>query len=136
MPNPETNQCIFEWLKDFFNSRIEYERQIVDERDRRYMTMFEDSEKAVIVALRAINERLGLLNESRSSIADLVNNNPTRIEMAAGFDTVNKELKGINARLDRTEGAGTGKTAIWGFLVGGIGLLAIIIMAIDKLVKR
>lgn len=136
MTEPDNNKCIFDWLKEFFNSRIEYERQIVDEREKRYMALFENNEKAVIIALTAINNRLDLLNESRSSIADIVSNNPTRVEIQSSFDSMSKELKNINARLDRNEGSGVGKNAIWIYLVAGIGTVSIIVTLILTLVKR
>jgi hypothetical protein len=133
--DPES-PCILDLLKENFELRIGHERQIVDEREKRYMTMFENSEKNVVTALESINGRLKLFNESRGTIDNLVKTNPTRIEMKSEFDNVNKELKQIGARLDRGEGSGAGKNAIWSYLVGGLGLLALILTLVNALVKK
>jgi hypothetical protein len=120
------SQWIVDTLKEFFDSKIAYERQISDERDHRYEDRFNSQENAVVVALASINRRLDLLNESRQTIADMIATSPSRAEVKTSFAAIETELKHINTRLDLGEGTHAGRGSMWGWVVGAIGLVALI----------
>lgn len=72
-PPTETSIPIGDWtigsLKAYHDMMVAYERQVADERDRRYQQRFDYQEKNVVTALTAIDKRLDILNELRTGVA-------------------------------------------------------------------
>lgn len=132
------NIVAFTWtvesLKEHFST-------VMAGNDRRYEERFIAQEKATDVALEALNKRFDSVNEFRQTLADQTATFIPRIEAIQRADNnadkitalekrLNESVSSINSRLDLNAGKSTGMNAIWGYLVGAIGLSATIISII------
>ena len=110
-------------LKELLESKLAAQREIMDERDRRYEDRFKGTEertnlalnasdKAVSKAEAATEKRFEGVNEMRSSLNDMTNNLLTKDEAKArfdGFDLTIGEMKGDIISLREFRSAGGGK---------------------------
>ena len=71
-----------------------------------------EREKAIDKAEKSIGERLTLLNELRGGV-------PTKEQ----FDSLVERFGDLKERQDKYEGAGAGKSALWGYAIGVAGLI-------------
>ena len=95
-------------------------------------TAMSAAEKAVQKAEDAANKRFEALNELRDMAADW------RTEFARA-STVDLQIKSLNDKVDaltaksnENVGRGTGRSDIWGFIVGGAGVMAAIVALWSK----
>lgn len=131
----------------------EFIQHLMEERDRRYEERFKAQGEAVRVALDSQAVRFAGTNEWRQTVDALIANCATKGEIIAlqgdfngrlgaladKLDSLEKrsrseveqrtaaiseKVDGLDKRMDRAEGAGHGKREGWGYLVGGIGLIA------------
>jgi uncharacterized membrane protein YfbV (UPF0208 family) len=87
------------------------------------------AEKAVTKAETANEKRFESVNEFRKTLSDQTASFPSRVELQALADRVSD----LATRLDKTEGRSTGLNAGWGYLVGAIGVVGVIIAFVVKL---
>lgn len=115
------------------------------EADRRNDQRFTDMQTALQAALAAVKEetakaeraadrRFESINEFRGLVNDLVSGKVDKAEftlsLASILDRMEdvKERVGRNeTRITRSEGKGAGKDALWGYIVGAVGVLAALI---------
>lgn len=137
------NIVAFTWtvesLKEHFST-------VMAGNDRRYEERFIAQEKATDVALEALNKRFDSVNEFRQTLADQTATFISRAEAIQRADNnaekiaslekrLNESVAAINSRLDLNAGKSTGMNAIWGYIIGAIGLAATIISIVVILNK-
>jgi hypothetical protein len=81
-------------------------------------------------ASAGMDRRLEAINEFRGQLSDQAATFVTRNELQAVIERINA----LSSRQDRQEGSGSGLRAGWGFLVGGIGAVAVIVTVIVEIV--
>jgi uncharacterized protein YdcH (DUF465 family) len=86
-------------------------------------TIHEASERAINKAEVQQEKRMDSLNEFRAQLKDQQVMLITRSEADARFTAISDTLVDLKDRITRTEGKASGYTAVWGYLVGGGGLL-------------
>lgn len=116
---------------------------LINANDKRYEDKFAASDKAVLSALaaqeKAVNAALAAsekavlvaennaekwranANEWRSAMTD----RESRFAMRSDLDA-------LKERIDRSEGKGSGLHVMWGYVVGGIGLVAAVVAAVTS----
>lgn len=114
---------------------LDKERDRFDaERDRRYSERATSDEKALTAALSSVAEALKInalstkeykegANEWRGALNDTVARMPSKLELDAEFRRINDRLNELKAGADVSRGSGAGRGQMWGYVVGGIGLL-------------
>lgn len=118
---------------------------LFDERDKRYAQRFTDLETALRAALAASEKAIGKaeianenrfrgVNEFRQTLSDQAAQFMTRTEAIALTERNTERIRDqgvrhqeLADRFNRSEGRGTGITAGWGYLVGAVSLIAIIV---------
>lgn len=129
--NSETTIPIGDWtigsLKVYEDEKTALLKQLMDERkehlkelrvaDQRAIdAALVSQEKAIVKAENAAERRFELLNELRDGVA-------TKEQVEA----LDKVMDGLASRLDRIEGRSGGLNASWGYLIGGVGLIAAVV---------
>lgn len=112
-----------------------------DERDRQYAQRFSSQQDAVFSALQAAKEavtkaetaadkRFDSVNEFRQTLAEQAEKFMSKDTGDAKFEAIDKALLILNekasvnaSRLDLIKAAGEGAGALWGYILGGVGLL-------------
>lgn len=132
------NIVAFTWtvesLKEHFST-------VIGSNDRRYEERFVAQEKATDVALDALNKRFDSTNEFRQTLSDQAATFIPRAEAIQRADNNAEKISNldkrmtdalaiINSRLDLNTGKSTGMNAVWGYIVGAIGLAATVISII------
>ena len=134
----ETRASVSSWTVDTLLA-------LMDERDQRYGQRFEAqqealtaaliaaekavskaleaAEKAVSKAEIATEKRFESMNEFRDQLRDQAATLLSRVEYAAKVDSLDKAISDLTARVDRRDGTGTGRKDMWGWAVGGAGLI-------------
>jgi Flp pilus assembly protein TadB len=113
-------------------------KDLMTERDRRYEQRFEamdektslaltSSEKAVTKAETATEKRFDSVNEFRSTLSDQANTFLPKGESNEKFKAYDDRLKSLEARLNRSEGVGSGLKAMWGYVLAAIMLVIALI---------
>lgn len=106
------------------------------ERDTRTEQTSKDSKVAVDAALQAAKEAVGAQNESnslaiaKSEAATMKQIDSMGALIAATAKTSDEKIDDLKGRLGSIEGRTTGHSEFWGFVVGGVGLLAGVISMI------
>ena len=100
-----------------------YDQRLLD-IDKALQAALAAAERASAKTELAGEKRFELLNELRSGVAT--------IEQLKALEKVVNELK---ARLDRSEGRGSGLNAGWVYLVGALGLAATIVSVVFLLLR-
>jgi hypothetical protein len=103
--------------------------EILAERDARYGERFAAQQEAIRKAEISVNDRLAVMNEFRGALGDQAATYATRVEMAA----LRELVRALEKRADTLEGRSKGLGAGWGFLVGGIGIVAAVIGLVVRL---
>jgi hypothetical protein len=85
------------------------------------------AEKAVVKAEIATEKRFDSVNEFRKTLTDQATLFMPRLEFQVSMVAMNERLSEIKARLDKQEGRGLGLNAGWGYLIGGITIVSIVI---------
>jgi hypothetical protein len=129
-----------EWTVDILHAHI---LAILDEREKRNDQRFTDmqtalqaalaaSEKAVIKAEVATEKRFEGVNEFRSMVNDLVAGKIDRAEFMLAIASLRERYDDLNDRVTRSEGKGSGKDALWAYIVGAIGVLAAVVAVVSR----
>jgi hypothetical protein len=111
---------------------------LMDERDRRYAERFEAQEKAVGAAISAADKavtkaetstekRFDSTNEFRQTLTDQAATFVTKVEYAANYNIMIKDMDLIKSQLTSMQGRAGGLSAGWGYLIGAIGAVGIIV---------
>lgn len=144
----ETEVNVSGWTTDTLRyhlaQRVDYERQLADERDRRYQERWMAQETASKYAQQ-------IANEFRGSLSDLSTQMATKHEMATAMDALNDKLSGhsdlmaeIRSRLDvgnpavaalqnqaaQNVGLAQGSQITMAKIYGAIGAMGVILTAI------
>lgn len=128
----ETKANVSGWSID---TALEHLLAVIATHDKRYAQRFDAAEKAVADALIA-QEKLTRASFAASEKAieksDInaekwrANANEWRSAMTdrEGRFAIRSDMEALKERIDRSEGKGVGISALWGFIVGGIGVIA------------
>ncbi len=119
-----------EWTVDTLKEHMAREIDHVKELNHQGL---ESAREAVDKAEANIERRLQALNELRSVVTDQQGTFVTRNAWELLNTATSEKLSALSSRLDKTEGRGTGLNAGWGYLVGAIGIVAIVIEVILRL---
>ena len=120
------------------DAEVEVIKATLSERDRRYGERFDAqeranslaldaAEKAVLKAEGAAEKRFEAVNEFRATLADQAGSFATRAEMNAEFRAVNAALSRLETKDASNAGRGSGMTQLWGYLVGGAGIIIAVV---------
>lgn len=105
-------------------------REIMDERDRRYQERFEASEKAVQAALASAKEAVLKAEMSVDKRIELLNELREGVATAEQLEALEKIVAELAKRLDRAEGAGQGRGAMFGWMIAAVGAMVTIMTAV------
>ena len=112
-----------------------------DERDTRVQQTAKASKEALDAALQAAKEAVSEQNKSNSvAIAKSEAATSKQIDQLTGAihltaKTTDDKVADLKERLTRIEGSGAGKTALWGFVVGGVGLVATMLTLVSYIMR-
>jgi hypothetical protein len=84
---------------------------------------FGASEKAILKAESAAERRFESVNEFRAALSDQTARLMPRNEVENMFKSVNEKIDEMRKQLDLGAGRRVGGAALWGYIVGGVGLL-------------
>jgi uncharacterized tellurite resistance protein B-like protein len=115
-------------------SETDHLRDIMDERDRRYQQRYEASQKALDAALlsadRAVQAALQAAKEavtkaelSADKRFELLNELRTGVATTEQIEALEKIVTDQAKRLDRAEGANSGRAAMYGWIIAAIGAI-------------
>ncbi len=93
------------------------------------------ADKAVTKAEMATEKRFESVNEFRASLADQTTSLVTKTEFGAKVDSLAEKLGDITDRMNRAEGKGAGAGALWGWIVGALGVLSAVVVMANALFK-
>lgn len=104
------------------------------DQERALNAALASAEKAVLKAEAAAERRFEGVNEFRGMLADQAARLATRSEMEAKFDSAHLTIAALSKQIDIAAGRGAGAAGLWGYIVGGVGLLALIASLLWKLI--
>lgn len=113
----ETERNISGWTTDTLREHV---LALINSNDKRYQQRFDAQEAANKYAQEKANE-------FRQSLNDIGSRQMPRTEAEALAKTNSEKIDQLQARMDRNEGRGGGFAAGWGYLVGAVGLIAVLI---------
>lgn len=101
----ETNVPIKEWttgtLKVYHDAIIGYERQVADERDKRYEERWKAQEKASERYQQVSNEFRGALDDLSTKMATKIEVTTAVKSISEKIDVLRQDLTNTNSRLDK-----------------------------------
>lgn len=134
---------------------FKYFDRLIHETDRRYEERFEGQEKAVAAALAAQEKAVAAAlaaaalavdkaeansekwranaNEWRAAMNDRETAFPSKLEIDAKLNAIDKQIADLKKSRDSSEGRIGGVSASWGYLIGAIGLVATVIAIVTAL---
>jgi hypothetical protein len=92
--------------------------------------------EAVDRASAAVEKRLEGMNEIRKALSDAQATFATRSEADARFNAAAEKTADLSTRLERIEGAGAGRKSDWGYLVGGISVVLLIVTFVMSFLRK
>jgi hypothetical protein len=121
-------------------ARLDSERELAKERDRRYEDRFTamdektglaltSSEKAVAKAETATEKRFDAVNEFRGQLKDQAATLLPRAEADAKFNSIDKDMEELKKTIALSQGRSSGFTASWGIAIS-VALLAIALIGL------
>jgi multidrug resistance efflux pump len=122
-------------------TEVDHLRDLMDERDRRYEQRYEESQKAIAAALsaadRAVQAALQAAKEavtkaelSADKRFELLNELRSGVATTEQIDALDKVVNSLKEQLDKTSGRGAGVSAVYGWIIGAVGLIvSIVVMA-------
>ena len=134
------------YLKELFNSQIDNLKMLIDANDKNYNQRFENviqaTKSALDAADRAVNKaemasekRFDAVNEFRATLSDQQRTLMPRNEAELMIKSINEKVDALNlttiARQSEKQGIGQG----WGYAVGVVGLISLIVSCILRFVK-
>lgn len=136
------------------DAQIDHLREIMDERDRQYAQRFAAQQEALAAALNAqkeavanalsaakeavnkaedaANKRFESVNEFRQTLTDQA----ATLVSKDSFKALEDKVNSITARLDNTSASSAGASALWGYLLGGLGAVAIVVTIMLNIIRR
>jgi hypothetical protein len=108
---------------------------LLDEHDKRYMERFTAQEKAMIVALQAIDRRLEGMNELRSSLSYLSARQITREAADLRFSSLDTKIDDLKEYINQTKGRSSGSSAAWATLVSVVAMIGSIVAIVTALTR-
>ena len=120
----ETGKVESGWTTDTLK---EHMNQRFTDNDKAVQAALLSAKEAVLKAEVASEKRFESVNEFRGQLADQSATLMPRAEANTKFDSMNEKLTDITNRLNISQGASKGLQAGWGYLVGAVGLAAVII---------
>jgi hypothetical protein len=111
----------------------EHFEALLAESDKRYTARFEAQEKAVYVALEQTKTRFENVNEWRGTVTDLLANAMPRQEAESRSTSTSEKIIQLQSRLDKLEGSGLGKHAMFGYFLAIVGLVGAAAALIAKM---
>jgi hypothetical protein len=124
----------------------QYVLSLIDQHDQRYKERFEAQNAQLAAALasaeRAV-EKAELATEKRfiegnNYRADLDKQQRTfmpRLEAEGKFAQFTSDITALTSKIERQEGRGAGASVGWGYAVGAVGLIGLVIAIIMQFVK-
>lgn len=112
------------WTVETLKEHVE---AVLDEKDKAINIALSAAEKAVAVAEANAEKWRANANEWRGAMTDREKTFVSRDEFYVYRDSVEKALSVEKSRADIGQGKGMGATALWGYIVGAIGLISIIV---------
>lgn len=105
------------------------------------------AEKAVTAALTAANtavtkaevaneKRLDGVNEFRRTVQDLTQFLVTKAEINPQMEAVREKIAELTDRFNRREGSGEGASKLWGYALGALGAVAILVVFVKDLLGK
>lgn len=107
-------------------------RTLIDSQAEKVKLALDAADKAVTKAEDSVNARLQAMNEFRSSLSDAATRNVSRLEFDQLREQFREELRELKGRLDVAAGRGAGASALWGYLIGAVGLVAAIVALVFR----
>lgn len=86
------------------------------------------NKEAVDKADRAAEKRFESVNEFRGQMADQQAEFISRREVEAMVNSAAEKIASLTDRINRSEGRGTGKDQLWGYIVGAVGAIIALLM--------
>jgi hypothetical protein len=109
----------------------EHFERLLAERDLRYQQRFEAQTIAVNAAMRAAEEARTKAETAAEKRFELLNELRVGVATSGELQALEKIVNNLAGRIERTEGGRAGVSAVWAFLVGGLGVVvAIVTLAI------
>jgi hypothetical protein len=85
------------------------------------------AEKAVVKAESAAERRFDSVNEFRATLADQARLLMPRAEAESAMKSLTEKLDALQTRVNARDDRGRGMGDIWGYIVGAVGILALVI---------
>jgi len=85
------------------------------------------AEKAVVKAESAAERRFDSVNEFRATLADQARLLMPRAEAESAMKSLTEKLDALQMRVNARDDRGRGMGDIWGYIVGAVGILALVI---------
>lgn len=102
-------------------------RTLVDSQAEKVGLALASADKAVLKAEAATERRFESVNEFRQTLSDQASTFVTRDQFDTLRESQAERVREIAARVDRTEGRTGGLNQGWGYLVGGIGMIVMLV---------
>lgn len=126
---------LLEQAEERFDEKFITHRTLLDSQADKVELALNAADKAVTKAETATEKRFESVNEFRQTLSDRDRLSITRVEhdgfrdairteLSQMRDNMNEKFSALQTRIDRTEGRGAGMGAVWGFIVGGAGVIA------------
>lgn len=147
----ETEKQVSGWTVDtlkahvdtMMRDRAEHFAALMYEADRRTSANLLALEKSIAIALASADKAGAIYeahskqwrddaNEWRGAMSDRERTFVQREMYDAGIGSVIRELNEIRTRIDRRDGKGQGLNAAWGYIIGGIGVVSLVIGIVLK----
>lgn len=118
----------------------------IDALKEHFDQRFASSERAVDAALQAVKDegrkaasdmdkRLAVLNELRGVVSDQQAHFVQQSEYRQAHSALVEKVNDLSARIDRSEGRGSGFSAGWGYLVAAIGAVGVVVSIVFVLAR-
>ena len=118
------------------NTLREHFETLIKLNDERYNERFAYQENALKKAETASEKRFDGVNEFRAILTDQQKTFITRNEWGSQHHALEDKINALENRATLSEGKGEGKHALWGYIVGGIGLISLVVTIIHVLASK
>lgn len=104
---------------------------LVDSQAEKVALALSAADKAVTKAEIATEKRFEGVNEFRGQLADQAASLVSRTEFLTKSDALSEKLSDLADRMNRNEGKGAGVGALWGLIVGAIGVISAVVVMVN-----
>jgi len=125
-----TVETLHAHLSEMMGARFEGIRELLREMDARQTQRFEAQEKATEKVDQRTREEKASANEWREAMKDREQSFVARSEYTQMHKAMDDRVTELKEAMDRIAGKGIGLNAGWGYLVGGLGMLAAVAVAV------